>query len=124
LIVAQCDLLIFRLRANAAGIPEFIEELTPIPGQIESSFSIAENENVSPADTTIGRLQLDIGPGTYDFGDLTSNQPHGLRGLEAALPHMELLSKIETKLWVRRKRAFRNFVALRKAVAKGELGRK
>src|SRR3974390_2916051 len=88
--IAHCALMIFRLRAQAVRILESFAAQRTSPGS-EHCNRFEQANDISE--------QLEL-----------SN----LDALKSALPDLDLLDRIEQRIWLRRKRALETFFALKK----------
>ena len=88
--IAQCDLMIFRLRAQAVRILE--------------SFTV---QRTSSGSEHCNRFEQ-----ANDISE--QSEQNDLDALQSALPDLDRLDRIERRIWLRRKRALGTFFALKK----------
>ena len=88
--IAQCDLMIFRLRAQAVRILE--------------SFTV---QRTSSGSEHCNRFEQ-----ANDISE--QSEQNDLDALQSALPDLDRLDRIEKTIWSRRKRALEIFLAIKK----------
>ena len=115
LVLAQCDVLILQLRANGTALINSIGARGPVPTAIEPEERPYRDESLSLKYTRFNQpAEGDAAP----TGLQTSRggASHSRDPLQSVFHHIKALSGMEDELYRRRRRALRNFLAIRNAM--------
>lgn len=114
LVLAQCDVMILRLRASGVALLDSIVGRPSLPGgTAHEDFPYGYGAAGIEKTTVYERLELDPAAARLRVprkGNLVPSDR-----LDSIFHHIEVLSRLEDKLYQRRRRALRCFLALRKA---------
>ena len=114
LVLAQCDVMILRLRANGVALLKCITERQPLAGGNALEDSPYGGMSAALGNTTVDQ-PLDLDPEAVRFGAMRRGDLASLDSLKPIFLHLEVLSRLEDEICRRRRRALRGFLAIRKA---------
>lgn len=115
LVIAQCDVIILRLRATAAALLKMMEDRASLPGRTAPE-EFPYEDGISHSATTVEEL-LDCHFATAQFGAEFADDGWYLYSYDPGpvLRHLDVLSKLENAIHLRRRRALRTLLRVRRA---------